>query len=99
VHTGGVGDTPAELLVPANGSYGLGNAAEGDRLPLPAIKAKDAVGFRDHLPTLLVTHAAAALLSLADIGPIQRSGECSELLGGEARGLGRLGLKGLRSRC
>jgi hypothetical protein len=51
------------------------------------------------LPTLLVTHAAAALLSLADIGPIQRSGECSELLGGEARGLGRLGLKGLRSRC
>ena len=51
-HAGGVGDTSARLLVPANQPFALGDTADGDRLPLPAIKAKDAVRFRDHLPTL-----------------------------------------------
>ena len=86
-HAGGVGDAPARLLVPANQPFGLGNAADGDGLALPAIEAKDAVRFRDHLPTLQVTHTAAALLSLADIGPIEGGGEGSELFWGEAGGL------------
>jgi hypothetical protein len=75
------------LLISADGSFCLGNAADGDGLALPAVKAKDAVGFRDYLPTLQIAHAAAALLPLADFGPIQRSGQGSELLGGEAKGL------------
>jgi len=87
-HAGGVGDAPARLLVPPDGAFGLGDAADGDGLPLPAIEAKDAVRFRDHLPTLQVAHAAAALLPLADVGPIEGSGEGSELFWGEAGGLG-----------
>jgi hypothetical protein len=84
---GGVGDAPAGLLISADGSFGLGNAADGDGLALPAVKTKDAVGFRDYLPTLQIAHSAAALLPLADFGPIQRSGQGGELLGGEAKGL------------
>ena len=86
-YAGGVGDAPAGLLVPADGSFGLGNAADGDGLALPAIETKDAVGFRDYLPTFQVAHAAAALLPLAHFGPIKRSGQGGELLGGEAKGL------------
>ena len=36
----GVGDAPAGLLVPADQPLGLGDAADGDGLTLPAIKAK-----------------------------------------------------------
>ena len=86
-YSGGVGDAPAGLLLSADGSFCLGNAADVDGLALPAIETKDAVGFRDYLPTFQVTHAAAALLPLADFGPIQRSGQGGELLGGEAKGL------------
>jgi hypothetical protein len=91
-HTGGVSDAPARLLVPArvsgtDQSFGLGDAADGDGLPLPAVETKDAVGFRDRLPTLQIAYTAAPLLPLADVGPIEGGGECSELLGGEARGL------------
>jgi len=39
-NAGGVGDPPARLLVPAYGAFGLGNAADGDGLPLPAVKSK-----------------------------------------------------------
>jgi len=88
-HAGGVGDTPAGLLVSARASgtdqsFGLGDAADGDRLALPTIEAKDAVRFRDHLPTLQIAHTAAALLPLADVGAIEWGGERRELLGGEA---------------
>jgi len=88
-HAGGVGHTPAGLLVPANRAFGLGDTADGHGLALPAVKAKDAVCFRDHLPSLQIAHAAAALLPLADVGPIEGGGEGGELLGGEARGLNR----------
>ncbi len=74
-HPGGVGDAPAGLLVPANQSLSLGNAPDGNGLPLPAIETKDAVGFRDYLPTLQVVNLRSALLPLADVGPIQRSGQ------------------------
>ena len=95
-HAGGVGDAPAGLLVSARASgtdqpFGLGHAADGDGLALPAIETKDAVGFRDHLPPLQVTHPAAALLPLADVGPIEWGGERRELLGGEAGGLSLMG--------
>jgi hypothetical protein len=88
-HPGGVGDAPARLLVSARASgtdqpFGLGDAADGDGLALPAIEAKDAVRFRDHLPPLQVAHPAAALLPLADVGAIEWGGERRELLGGEA---------------
>jgi hypothetical protein len=83
-HTGGVGDAPAGLLLSADRAFGLGDAADGDGLPLPAIETKDAVRFRDHLPTLQIAHAAAALLALADVGAIEGGGEGGELLGGEA---------------
>ena len=91
-HTGGVGDAPAGLLVSARASgtdqpFGLGDAADGDGLALPAIEAKDAVRLRDHLPAFGVTHPAAALLPLADVGPIEWGGERRELLGGEPGGL------------
>ena len=84
-HTRGVGDTPAGLLVPARASgtdraFGLGDAAHGDGLPLPAVKAKDPIGLRDSDPIFLVSHLPAALLPLADIGPIEGSGEGCELL-------------------
>jgi hypothetical protein len=97
-HTGGVGDAPARLLVSARASgtdqaFGLGDAADGDGLALPAIETKDPVGFRDHLPTLEIAHAAASLLPLVDVGPIERGGEGRELLGGEARGLKRDGAR------
>ena len=84
---GGVGDTPAGLLLSADCSFCLGNAANGDGLALPAVKTKDAVCFRDYLPTFQVAHSAAALLPLANFGPIKRSGQGCELLGGEAKGL------------
>jgi hypothetical protein len=88
----GVGDTPARLLVPTYGALGLGNAADGDGLPLPAVKAKDAVRLRDDLPAFQVCHLSAALLPLADIRPIEGCGQGCELLGGEAAGLCRVGL-------
>jgi hypothetical protein len=72
-------------------SVRVGDAADGHGLALPAIETKDAVGFCDHLPTLEVAHAAATLLPLADVGSIERGGEGSELLGGEAWGLSRDG--------
>ena len=76
-----LGDTPAGLLVPADRAYALGNAAEGDGLVLPAVKAKDPVRLRDDLPTFEVGDLPAALLPLADIGPIEGGGEECELLG------------------
>ena len=99
-YSGGVGDAPAGLLVPArasdtDGAFCLGNAADGDGLPLPAIKTKDAVGLRDHLPAFEVVNLRSALLALTDVGPIERGGEGGELLGGEAKGLR---LEDLRSR-
>jgi len=99
-HASGVGDAPAGLLVSARASgtdqpFGLGDAADRDGLPLPAIEAKDAVRFRDHLPPLQVTHPAAALLPLADIGPIERGREGSQLLGRETV---RRSLRGFRCR-
>jgi len=94
-HASGVGDTPAGLLFSTDQPLGPGHAADGDGLPLPAIETKDSVGFRDHLPPLQVTHPAAALLPLADVGSIERGGERRELLGGEA---GRRSLGGFRCR-
>ena len=87
-HPGGVGHPPARPVVAADGAFTLVDAAEGDGFPLPAVKAKDAVGLSDHLPTLQVAHLAAALLSLAHLGAIQRGGESSDLLGGEGAGHG-----------
>jgi len=87
-NAGGVGDTPARLLVPAYGALGLSNAADGDGLALPAVKAKDAVRLGDDLPAFEVGHLPPALLPLADVGPIEGGGKGGELLGGEAGGLG-----------
>ena len=87
-HPGGVGDSPAGALVPADGSFALVDAAEGDGFALPAVKAKDPVCFRDHLPALQIADGAAALLSLAHLGAIQRGGEGSDLLGGKGAGHG-----------
>ena len=86
-YAGCVGDAPTRLLVPTNQSLSLCNAADGDGLALPAIETKDAVCFRDYLPTLQIAHTAAALLPLTNFGPIKRSGQGGELLGGEAKGL------------
>ena len=93
-HTGGVGDAPARLLIASDEAFGLGDAADGGGLALPAIEAKDAVRFRDHLPTLQIAHTAAALLPLADVGPIEGGGEGSELFWGEAGGLSLVGSRG-----
>ena len=87
--SGGLGDAPAGLLVPAYGAFTLGDAADGDGLALPTVKAKDAVRLCDDLPAFQVGHLPAALLPLADVGPIEGGGKGGELLGGEA---GRLGL-------
>jgi hypothetical protein len=87
-NAGGVGDAPARLLLSTDRALGLGNAADGDGLALPAVKAKDAVRLRDDLPAFQVCHLPPALLPLADVGPIEGGGERRELLGGEARGLG-----------
>jgi len=91
--TGGVGHTPAGLLLPADLTFGLGDASHGDGLPLPAVKTKDAVGFRHRKPPLDIRDLPAALLPLTDVGPIERGSESSELLGGEA---GRRSLRGFR---
>jgi len=90
-NAGGVSDAPARLLLSADCAFALGDAADRDGLALPAIEAKDAVGFCDHLPPLQVTHPAAALLPLADVGPIEGGGERRELLGGEPGGLSLMG--------
>jgi hypothetical protein len=68
------------------------DAAESDGFALPAVKAKDAVGFRDHLPAFQIADGAAALLALAHLGAIQWSGEGSDLLGGEGAGHGGDGM-------
>ena len=57
-HPGGVGDTPAGPA-PALAPGPIGRSAwltqrSCDGFPLPAVKAKDAVGFCDHLPALQV---------------------------------------------
>ena len=96
-HAGGVSDTPARFLVPADRTLSLGYAAHGNGVALPAVKAKDAVGLSDHHPTFHVCHFPAALLPLADVGPIEGCGKGGELFRREATGLSRLGLKGLRS--
>jgi hypothetical protein len=80
----GVGDAPARPLLSANGALGLGHAADRDGLPLPAVKPKDAIGFRDQLPTFEVVDLSAPLLPLADIRPIEGGSQRSHLLGGEA---------------
>jgi hypothetical protein len=92
-HTGGVGDAPAGLLIPADCSFRLGNAPDGDGLPLPAVETKDAVGLGDHLPAFEVVDLRSALLALADVGPIEGGGESSELLGREAGGRGLWGFR------
>jgi len=92
-HASGVGDAPAGLLIPADCSFRLGNAADGDGLPLPAVEAKDAVGLGDHLPAFEVVDLRSALLPLADVGPIERGGERRELLGREAGGRGLWGFR------
>jgi hypothetical protein len=89
----GVGDAPTGLLIPADGAFGLGDTANGDRLPLPAVKAKDAVRLSHRKPSLDIGDFSAALLPLADVGPIKRGGQGSELHGGEA---GVLSLRGFR---
>ena len=91
-NAGCVGDTPARLLVPAYGAFGLGDAADGDGLALPAVKAKDPVCLRDDLPAFQVCHLPSALLPLSDVGPIEGGGEGGELLGGETGWLGRVDL-------
>ena len=88
---GGVGDAPTGLLISADGSFGLGDTADGNRLPLPAIEAKDAVRLGHGKPPLDIRDLAAALLPLADVGPLEWGREGSELVGGEARGLNRDG--------
>lgn len=90
---GGVGDAPAGPLVPADRPFGLADAAEGDGFPLPAVKAKDAIGLSDHLPPFQVAHLIAALLALAHLGAIERCGEGSDLLGGESAGHGGEGMR------
>jgi hypothetical protein len=74
-------------------AFGLGDAADGDGLALPAIEAKNAVGFRDHLPAFEVVDLRSALLALSDVGPIERGREGRELLEGEAKGLSLEGLQ------
>ena len=92
-NAGGVGDAPAGLLLPTDRALTLGHAADGDGLPLPAVKAKDAVRLRDDLPAFQVCHLPPALFPLADIGPIEGCGKGCELLGGEPGGLSRVDLR------
>ncbi len=72
---------------------GLGDATHGDGLPLPAVKAKDPVGFRHRKPPLAIGDLPAALLTLADVGPLARGCEGGELLGGEASRRSRRGFR------
>ena len=88
---GGVGDAPAWLLVPADRPFGLGDAADRDRLPLPAVETKDAVCLSHGEPPFDIGDLPAPLLALADVGPIEGCGEGSQLLEGEA---GRRNLRG-----
>jgi hypothetical protein len=91
-NAGGVGDAPARATITADGALTLVDAAEGDGFALPAVKAKDAIGFCDHLPALQIADGAAALPPLAHLGAIQRGREGSDLLGGEGAGHGRDGM-------
>ena len=84
-HTGDVGDAPAGPLAFADEALGLGNAAAGEGLALPAIKAKDAICLIEHHKALEVTDAALALLTGGDVGAVEGSGKGLDLLGGEAQ--------------
>ena len=91
-YPGDVGDTPAALALTADGALVFAHAAADQGVALPAVETKDSVGLCDHLPTLEVGDAAAALLALAHMGAIQGSGEQRHLpfaetpTGGGARG-------------
>jgi hypothetical protein len=105
-YASGVGDTSAGLLISADGSFCLGNTADGDGLALPAIKTKDAVCFCDQLPTLQVADPAAALFSLLHLGAIKGGGQRADLLPAETssraacvlRGDGSAGVRSTQQR-
>ena len=104
---GGVGDTPAGFLIPADQLFALVDATAGEGLALPAIKAKDPVGLTDEPPALEIGDAAAALFPLADVTTIEGCRKGIDLFwrkagrpqGGEAMAIGGLGLpQGLQHR-
>ena len=87
-------DAPAGLLVTADGALAFGNAAQLDRFPLPAVKAKDPVCFLNGDPTLQVSQRTACLASSLHNGPVEGSGQGGGLLRREqpfwrSYGLGR----------
>ncbi len=49
---GGVGDAPVDEVAAAEGTLALTKELYGDGFALPAIRAKDAVGFCNGLPSL-----------------------------------------------
>jgi hypothetical protein len=82
----GVSDTPAGTAAAAQGALPLRDALHGNGFALPAVKAKDAVGFCDRLPPLQVGQGAAGLAAGLDLGAIEWCGKGSDLLGGEDSG-------------
>ena len=64
---GDVGDSPAGLLLPANGALTFGNAAQLDRFALPAVKAKDPIRLADRYPAQQLRRWTSQLLPF-DIG-------------------------------
>ena len=99
-HPCDVGHPPAGPLALADEPLGLGNALAEEGLALPAIKAKDAVGFLKHHKALEVVHPPPALLAGGDEGAIKGSVEGLDLLGGEAAGgLGGGGLSAIFGIC
>jgi len=80
---GDVGDPPAGLLVPADGALAFRDAAQLDRFPLPAIKAKDAVCLLNGYPSLQVIEGAPGLAAGLDVCPVEGSGQGGGLLRGE----------------
>ena len=49
-HSGCVGNAPASAAIAADVALALVDAVHRNGFPLPAVKAKDAVGFCDRLP-------------------------------------------------
>ena len=85
-HPGDVGDAPAAFAITPHRPFVFSNAAADQGGALPAVKTKDPVGFCNHLPALEVADPAAALLSLAHVGAIERGRKQGDLSGGEAGG-------------
>src|SRR5690242_8232482 len=62
----------------------LPDAAQADGFAIPAVEAKDPIGFGDGIPALDIREPLSGLDALADGAAIELGGEGATLLGGKA---------------